>query len=58
MTLIHNGTKAFALYPDGMAIRTNGQKIVGTKAQIDAEIKRLNLVPPRGYVFEKMEPQQ
>jgi hypothetical protein len=57
MTLIHNGTKAFALYPDGMVIRGNGQKIVGTKAQIDAEIKRLNLVPPRGYEFEKMEPQ-
>ena len=56
MTLIHNGTKAFAVYPDGMNIRTNGQKFVGTKQQIDAEIKRLNLVPPRGYEFEGADP--
>lgn len=58
MTLIHNGAKAFAVYPDGMTIRSNGQKFVGTKTQIDAEIKRLNLTPPRGYVFEAPEPQQ
>jgi hypothetical protein len=58
MTLIHNGTKAFALYPDGMTIRTNGQKFIGTKVQIDAELKRLNLVPPRGYEFEEAKSQQ
>jgi hypothetical protein len=57
MTLVHNGTKAFALYPDGMVIRGNGQKIVGTKLQIDAEMKRLKLIPPHGYVFEEAKSQ-
>ena len=51
MTLVHNNIKVICIVSDGKSVGTPETKFVGTASEIAAEIRRLNLIPPHGYVL-------
>ena len=46
MTLIYNSTKAVAVLPDSAQFITPSQSFVGTREEISAKLRELNLAPP------------
>jgi hypothetical protein len=49
MTLIYKSTKAIVVLPDGARFVTPEQTFVGTREEISAKLRELNLAPPARF---------